>query len=329
MNNDSIVIRPGALGDAVLTLPVLLALRAEGARRTVVLGHPANWRWLSPLDDTVTIADWNGSEWLGLFSPDVDLAESARRQLEGIPRALVYLRSGAEVAADALGETGVGHVLTALPPTWPEHPDEAGDERHAAERLLSPLGERAITLADLNAGQSDEPLLKVTDDERATALASVGLDRPPAEGFFAIHPGSGGESKCWPFECFLELLQRVAERSPMQPLVFVGPVELERMGNAVEKLSQETCVARSLPLRQVMALLSMARIFIGNDAGITHLAGRCCPTIQLFGATRPYRWKALGPDVTVIEAPQHDLAQLTVDAVWSCDRMDGMFFRQD
>jgi hypothetical protein len=322
MNNDTIVIRPGALGDAVLTLPVLQTLRAAGTERVAVLGTPAHWSWLNTADGSVEVDDWNGAEWLGLFSQDVDLSETARRQLRGIRRAVVYLRSGADAAAQALRRAGVSAVLTAAPPAWPEHPDDAHDDRHAAERLLQPLRQQAVPMPDLNLDHSREPLLSVTAGEQAEALAALGMAAAPAGGFFAVHPGSGGESKCWPLERFIELLTRAAERTDAQPLVFMGPVEEERLSDQIRQLPKSIKTARSLPLRQVMALLSMTRVFAGNDAGITHLAGRCCPTIQLFGPTRPSRWKALGPDVTAIEAPEGELGRLGVDVVWTCDRMD-------
>jgi len=325
MDNDSIVIRPGALGDAVLTLPVLQTLRKAGARRIVVLGATANWSWLRDTDGRVTVVDWNAPDWLGLFSPGVRLTETARRQLDGIRHAIVYLRTGAGVAAAALREAGVANVLVTAPPTWPEHADDAHDDRHASEQLLQSLRDTPSGLADMAVGEKHEPFLSVTAGERAAALAALAIDSPSSGGFFAVHPGSGGQSKCWPLERFVALLELASGKTGAQSLIFLGPVEEERLGGIVGKLPESIRVARSLPLRQVMALLSLARVFVGNDAGITHLAGRCCPTIQLFGPTRPCRWKALGPDVTAIQAPEGNLARLAVDDVWSCDRLDRIF----
>jgi len=134
-----LILRPGALGDAILTLPVLQALRTAGTQRVVVLGNPANWRWLRATGIGVTVADWNGPEWLGLFSPDVELGPPARRELEGVQRALIYLRSGLDATVARLRQFGIHDVVLAPPPVWPEHPDDADDRWHATERLLEPL----------------------------------------------------------------------------------------------------------------------------------------------------------------------------------------------
>jgi ADP-heptose:LPS heptosyltransferase len=315
------------LGDAVLTLPVLQALRAIGARRFVVLGVPGHWRWLRASGNNVTVADWGGVEWLGLSTPEMDIAPQARRQLDGIEVAVVYLRSGLAETATVLRTMGIREVLTGLPPIWPEQPNDVRDDRHAAERLLVPLCERTgvplCTGGPAGNGpldQSAEPFLRVTEDERAAALKRLGLARSPGQGFFAVHPGSGGTSKCWPAERYLELLRRAAMRGTSAPLVFLGPAEERTLAAHLRELPEGTRVANSFPLREVLALLSMSRVFVGNDAGVTHLAARCCPTVQLFGATKPSRWKALGANVTAVQAPDGKLERLEVDTVWEAAR---------
>lgn len=320
-----LVVRPGALGDAVLTLPVLQTLRSAGVRRFVILGVPGHWRWLHAPENNVTIADWSGSEWLGLSSLDVPLAVPALRILESVTSAVVYLRSGVREATSALHRAGVAEVLTGFPPVWPESPGDTADEQHAADRLLDPLRKRlgqADGLSLLKAGAASrwderrEPLLSVTEEEREAALRRMGVSAPPSAGFFAVHPGSGGRSKCWPAEQYVEILRRASRALPSTPLLFVGPAEEETIVPALQGLPEEVRIVRSFPLREVLALLTMSRVFVGNDAGVTHLAARCCPTLQLFGATRPSQWKALGPAVTTLQAPGGLLERLEVETVW-------------
>jgi hypothetical protein len=73
-----LVIRPGALGDAVLTLPALVLLRAAGVRRLILLGTPASWSFLAPGTGEVSVRDFGDAAWLGLFAPDLPLSPSAR-----------------------------------------------------------------------------------------------------------------------------------------------------------------------------------------------------------------------------------------------------------
>jgi ADP-heptose:LPS heptosyltransferase len=61
-------------------------------------------------------------------------------------------------------------------------------------------------------------------------------------------------------------------------------------------ISIENC-----PLGKLAALLSHASLYLGNDSGITHLAGACgVPTIALFGPTDPLIWGPRGAKVKVI-----------------------------
>ena len=58
--------------------------------------------------------------------------------------------------------------------------------------------------------------------------------------------------------------------------------------------------------------LSSARLYIGNDSGITHLAAASgAPVLALFGPTDPAIWAPRG-DVRVLHA---NLEQISVDAV--------------
>jgi len=85
-----LVIRPGALGDAVLTLPALRALYDAGADSVTVLGIPSSWAFLHPSQCPVRIADFSSSTWLGLFADGATLSTQARAILENTQTAVVY-----------------------------------------------------------------------------------------------------------------------------------------------------------------------------------------------------------------------------------------------
>src|SRR4051812_47430266 len=112
-----LLIRPGALGDAILTLPVLHALRLAGAARITVLGTPANWGFLraarEPLPDgrrtdcVLEICDFSSAEWLGLFSTGAQFSARAREILQRTSTALVYLLDDDHCVENALRASGV------------------------------------------------------------------------------------------------------------------------------------------------------------------------------------------------------------------------------
>lgn len=110
-----------------------------------------------------------------------------------------------------------------------------------------------------------------------------------------IHPGSGGKAKNWPLANFVELaatLQAQGRRIAWS----LGPAE-EDWALPGQILPPESLVDRA-------ARLAAARLYIGNDSGITHLAAAAgCPTIALFGPTNPAVWAPLGDMVWVLRTP--------------------------
>lgn len=117
-----------------------------------------------------------------------------------------------------------------------------------------------------------------------------------------IHPGSGGERKNWPMESFIH----VAEALGQHVVWLAGPAE-ERIafppGVTPHYVDNLVDVAR---------LLTGARLYIGNDSGITHLAAAVgTPTVAIFGPTDPKVWAPRGRRVEVV----HGRPWPTVEAV--------------
>src|SRR5579864_4809532 len=128
--------------------------------------------------------------------------------------------------------------------------------------------------------------------------AQVGLQGPAVPhiecsrhdgGFAVIHPFSGGFKKCWPLERYRELASRLS----MPVRWCVGPEET--LEDAV----------RIDDLYELAGWLATARVYIGNDSGITHLAAAVgTPVVALFGPTDPRIWSPRGRDVSVIAKPR-------------------------
>jgi ADP-heptose:LPS heptosyltransferase len=55
------------------------------------------------------------------------------------------------------------------------------------------------------------------------------------------------------------------------------------------------------PLQDLAARLAGCRAYLGNDSGVSHLAGLCgARTVALFGPTNPDVWRPIGPRVHVV-----------------------------
>src|SRR6185436_16465600 len=72
-------------------------------------------------------------------------------------------------------------------------------------------------------------------------------------------------------------------------------------------------------LYELAEKMSRARVFLGNDSGVTHLAAAMgVPVIALFGPSSEKQWGPVGPAVTILRAAspdEGDLAKLEEDRV--------------
>jgi ADP-heptose:LPS heptosyltransferase len=133
----------------------------------------------------------------------------------------------------------------------------------------------------------------------------------------ALHPGSGSSTKNWPRKLFSEVARRLSGGEGW--LLVEGPADRD----ATEGLAQapHSRVARDWPIRVLAAALAEARLYVGNDSGVTHLAAAVgTPTVALFGPTDPLRWSPVGPCVAVVRSPFRTMDGISVDAVMAAAR---------
>ncbi len=105
----------------------------------------------------------------------------------------------------------------------------------------------------------------------------------PRESFVVMHPFASNPAKQWPLENFRGLASLLSD------VRFCAGSE-DVLDDAV----------RISDLAELGCWLSRAKLFIGNDSGITHLAAAVgTPVIALFGPTDPAVWAPLGKHVAV------------------------------
>lgn len=217
------------------------------------------------------------------------------RALTASELVVAYTRSAPLV--ERLGERA--RRLIVHDPTPPAQGPHAADWLRQA---VAPLLGRATAPATL---RFVTPVLAFTEQEgRDADVRTGGLPR----GFLAVHPGSGSPSKNWPMERFLEAARRLSGASPW--LMVAGPAEETLVA------PRGSILAREWPLRVLGPALARAGLFLGNDAGVSHLAAAAgAPTLALFGPTDPALWAPVGPRVMTLRAPSASLSDLDPDEV--------------
>lgn len=113
-----------------------------------------------------------------------------------------------------------------------------------------------------------------------------------------IHPFSGGARKNWPLHRYRELAVRL-------------PYRVEWTAGPEEDLAEAT---RFSSLDELANWIAGARLYIGNDSGITHLAAATgVATLALFGPTSPQTWAPRGKNVAVLH--EETIDRLNTDLV--------------
>ncbi len=119
----------------------------------------------------------------------------------------------------------------------------------------------------------------------------------PERRAIVVHPFSGSARKNWPMSKFRAL----AERLPGPLEWCAAPHEQLPGARKIENLYDLGC------------WLAGARAFVGNDAGIAHLAAAVgAPVVAIFGPTDPVVWAPRGPRVRIVSG---DLENIAVDDV--------------
>lgn len=110
-----------------------------------------------------------------------------------------------------------------------------------------------------------------------------------------VHPGSGSETKRWPLQNFLKIIEELGENDIPGALV-TGEAE-EKMAAAIEKMALPFSWTwiRCPSILGLARLLSAADLYLGNDSGVTHLAAACgAEVVALFRTEFASAWRPLG-----------------------------------
>jgi ADP-heptose:LPS heptosyltransferase len=169
---------------------------------------------------------------------------------------------------------------------------------HATEQLARPLQKLALFL--------EEPQWRLPIFPLGVKASKI-----------AIHLGSGSESKNWPMDHWGQLIRDLKDKRPNTQLVCItGEAEEARGTVSLAKIHPTTERWHSLPLVELASRLGSCDLFLGHDSGISHLASACgVPCLLLFGPTDPATWAPPQPTVQILQAPEGDLALLTLETV--------------
>lgn len=305
MGGRLLVIRGGALGDFVLTLPGLRLLRENFPDTEVeILGYPHIASLAEGRHYAARVRSIEYAAMAGFFARNGTLDSGLCEYFAGFGQVVSYLYDPDGIFESNLRACGVKHYLAAYGKPV---------DRHAAVEWAAPLEKLALFLEDRAAR------LYPTQEDLSAARKWLGAGA--AEGTrWALHPGSGSASKNWRVEGWARVGEKFWKEDPLGEIVLVGGEADEGALGFLERAwaGRRVRRAQGLSLPLLAAVLAECGRFAGHDSGVSHVAAavgaRC---VLLFGPTDPNVWAPANPGVKVLRAPLGDWAELEEEAVWT------------
>ncbi len=348
----TLVYEIGTLGDTVITVPALKAVRRHfGPGAYIVLMHDKPQKGISgtPLDvlgglgliDEFMPYEMPNRSDLRLFSM---IALALKIRSEQFQR-VIYLapseRSKVRVKRDHLFFRLCGiHELIgfhAFPDDLLYPVDEEGLPalvQHEAVLRLERIRMNGIDCS-LESDLS-KPFLALPMDAVKEAKEWLSCYRTkPGKPLIAICPGCKQPANSWPIDRFIEIGQRLVQQGKAEVLIVGGPAEHEIGEQMVKIWGAGLNAAGKFPVIVSAALLSQCKFMVGLDTGTTHLAAaQGIPCVAIYGSREePGRFFPLGTGHTVLRNPVECagcrlilepcrvyghpcMNGITVDAVW-------------
>jgi ADP-heptose:LPS heptosyltransferase len=315
-----LIIDFGQLGDVVMSLPALRAIRERftEARLTVIVGRPGEEiiEMSGYADETIEVDRVglrDGFKPLSVLRIFQVVKEVRRRKFDFV----IDLHSFSETnllgffsgAGKRLFSRRPGRSLDFLANFIPRPPVDNNDPgQHLIDRYLDvivPLGikdpervPRLMTRAE--DGRAIDAMLR-------KAKAETGA---PLVGLF---PGAGHPGRCWPLEQFAQLADFLIRNDGVRPIIFLGPEE-RQMVQRMRALFPPSCVILDkLTIPQLAAAQARLAVFVSNDTGPVHIAAAVgTPIVVLIDLPRPHAYVPRGTSqrlmlsesVTAIEVEQ-------------------------
>ena len=284
-----LVVAPNWIGDAVMSLPFLRAIRRA---------HPSDHLGILARRGPAAIyrAEGSANEVLPRSSFAADVLQLRRGRFDeayllpnSFRAALLAFASGARTRIGYVADHRGALLTLALP-----EPSGTGHQLRDYDALLAT---QAIAPDD------GPPRLPLPGSAVERADAALSAAKIAAPRFIALCPGSAfAETKRWPAQRYAALADALVERG-FQCALLIGPGERE-LGARVASAARAgvPILGADLDPVELAAVLSRARCAVTNDSGPMHLAGAVgTPVVAFFGATDPGRTGPSGSPSRVLD----------------------------
>ncbi|HXI25258.1 MAG TPA: glycosyltransferase family 9 protein [Pyrinomonadaceae bacterium] len=284
-----LVVRLRSIGDTVLATPSLFALRrfVPQAKLDILLED-----WVAPVLDGSDLVDHV------ITIPRHSNAARARvaRELHRANYDVVYNLHGGTTATFLTRATAAKHRVGFANYQYSRLHNYAAPSPleiwqrptlHSVEQQLALIGWTGVPV-------TDRPATKLAVTAKAAASISQKLSDNGVgenESIALIHPAAAFATKQWATENFAQVAEAVGARG-FTPVAVVAPNEKPVLQSLKNYSSVRVIGFDNLSLPEITALASRAKLFVGNDSGIAHIAAAVsAPCVVVFGSSNIAHWR--------------------------------------
>jgi heptosyltransferase-2 len=321
-----LIIDFGQLGDVVMSLPALRAVREHfpRARITVAVGKPgADVINISGYADALIVIDRvslrDGFKPLSIWRVLQIVKDVRRRQFDFVidlhsfsETNLLGFLSGAPMR---LFSRRPGRSLDFLASFDPQPPIDRNDPKvHLTDRYLGVLAPLGIRQAERKPRLVSRP----TDDreiERLLRITNGNFGRP----LVGLNPGAGHKGRRWPLEKFVELADCLVRNDDVRIVVFAGPEEVDLLPQLRRAFPAPALILHNLTIGKLLAAQARLSVFVSNDTGPVHLAAAVgVPLVLLSQPRAPETYVPLNEPKRIIR--HCELPDITVEEAYAATR---------
>lgn len=315
-----LVIDFGQLGDVVMSLPALRAIRNRfpNAQITVAVGKP-------------------GKELLSISGYANEILEVDRVGLRDGPtlvsigRVVKFVSNVRKAKYDfvidlhSYYETNILGFLSGAPhrlysrrenrsldflANFSPRPGKEPTSAHLVDRyldLLKPLGIE---------NPPRTPVLKTSAADDTAVEAMLKKEKAQSgELLVGLFPGAGHAGRIWPLERFAEVADHLIRNDRVRVIVFAGPEERAMVPQMKTMFPAKTIFFDRLTIGQLVSAQARLTLFISNDTGPVHIAAAVgTPVIVLFDRPDPHSYTPVGEQHRIIFSPS--VATISVAEVY-------------
>ena len=281
MNKDRIlIIRAGALGDTLMLLPSINALKTY--YKVIVLGRPPGIGYLESCADKCMDIEKEG--WHRLFSQEADITGIPSPEVDHV---IAFINDRENIMSENLRRLFPYSTIDVFSP----FPDP-GSKFHVASFMARAIQAAGIRIDYDTAFDTalKKPLIKSCKGVKKMAV---------------LHPGSGSKTKNYSPDFWFRLLTNIKEENDnrMDTGFLLGPAEEDVFTVFYERAEEYGARIICCPDKQeLLSILDSTYLYIGHDSGVTHLAAMLgIHTIAIFKDSSIDLWRPIGPSVRIIE----------------------------